>query len=117
MSIDHLFNRVYDINTYNCVHFLCEAWKHVTGQNLSHRLEGFLQPASARVFKKSEIKQLTKLEGPADPCIVVLHKPRHSPHVGMFLRGKVLHISALGVQYQPLHVVQIGFNRVSFYQC
>lgn len=116
MSFDHLMGRVYDVDHYNCAHFVCEAWQYETGQDLAHRMQGFLKTVSDRKFLKTDMQQFTKLTTPVSPCVVVFHMPRESPHVGLFIRGKVIHISRDGVKFQSLDVVKMGFKRVSYYQ-
>lgn len=116
MSFDHLMGRVYDIDHYNCAHFVCEAWQHETGQDLAHRMQGFLRRVSDKQFLKSDIQQFIKLEQPISPCLVVFQRTGISPHIGLFVRGKVLHLDENGVKFQPLDVVNIGFQRMSFYQ-
>lgn len=115
-SIDPLFFHEYDIDKYNCVHFLCDAWKHITGEDLAARMSGWLCAVSEKRFLKEQVRQFERLAQPVSPCIVLFQAPGESPHVGLFYRGKVLHIEQTGVQYMPLNVVAFGFNRVRFYK-
>lgn len=116
MSFDHLMGRVYDIDHYNCAHFVCEAWQHETGRDLAHRMQGFLRRVSDKEFLRSDIQQFIKIEKPLSPCLVVFHLAGVSPHIGLFVRGKVLHLDECGAKFQPLDIVKIDFQRVSFYQ-
>lgn len=115
-SIDPLFFHEYDIDTYNCVHFLCDAWRHITGEDLAGRMSGWLCAVSEKRFLREQVQQFERLSHPVSPCIVLLQSHHQSPHVGLYYRNKVLHLSHDGVQYMPLNVVASGFKRVRFYQ-
>lgn len=117
MGIDKFYNRKYDEVNYNCAHLVCEAWEAETGVDIAHNLRGFLLPPSERRVVLSDLRPLTALEVPTSPCIVLMQQRRHAPHVGLFLRGKVLHIKESGVEFQPLEVATLGFKRVRFYTC
>lgn len=106
MSIDNLLDRTWS-KDYTCNEFACEAWQQITGQNLSKRLNKFLNGKGG--FKK--------LERPISPCIVFFkHNLQTSTHVGVFFDDKVLHLTGCGVQYMPLDIVKIGFKEVSYYK-
>ena len=116
-SIDCLLDRTYDINNYNCVHFLCEAWLYLFDENLESRLNGFLRAITDKQFIKDDIRTFKKIPQPVDPCIVVMQANLQSPHVGLFYGRKVLHLNGHhAAKYEPLHMAMIGFDRVSFYQ-
>lgn len=114
--IDALFSKVYAPPEYHCSHFLCDAWQHITGQDLRTRMAGVLEAVSTGQMKPSDLTQFQRIDAPVSPCIVLLHGRGLNPHVGMFWRGRVLHIGWQGVQYMPLNVVSAGFTKVSFYQ-
>lgn len=116
MSIDALFDRVHDCKAYNCVHFLCEAWQHVTGTDLRPRMRSFYCSIADMHADKATMRQLQPIKQPISPCIVLLTSVGHASHVGLYYNGKVLHLSEQGVQYMPLHIVQLTFNRTRFYQ-
>lgn len=116
ISIDPLFGREYDIDNYNCVHFLCDAWLHVTGQDLEKRMGAFLAAVSNMKAERQTMREFKRLKQPDEPCIVFFKSRHQSSHVGLFLRHKVLHLSRDGVQFQPLHVVASSFEQVRFYQ-
>lgn len=116
MNVDHLFSRRYHIDHYNCVHFLCEAWQAMFNEDLSDRLKGFLRAVSDKQFIRADIRTFKRIAQPADPCIVLFQAPHQSPHVGLFYRRKVLHITPQGVQRVPLSIAAMGFSRVRFYQ-
>lgn len=117
MSLDPLFKKNYDKNYYNCAHFVSDAWELVTGRSISHELSCFLAPSKLRHAPNTLKESWVKLDSPTSPCIVLMRKNRVPPHVGMFFEGRVIHITEIGVQYQPLEVVSRGFANIGFYKC
>lgn len=114
--IDVLFDKTYHKQRYNCVHFVCEAWQLVAGADLSQRMSGVLRAVSdGGGMQRDDMRPFERLNEPDSPCIVLMHG-NQSPHVGLFYRHKVLHITEQGVQYMPLAVAAIGFDRVRFYR-
>lgn len=95
--IDSLFGRQWK-KGYTCHEFACEAWELITGEKLE-------------LGNRKEIKK------PLSPCIVFLYNnERSDSHVGVFYNGKVLHLSARGVQHIPLEFLTMSFRKVSFYK-
>lgn len=106
MSIDPLLDRTWSIK-YTCNEFACEAWQHITGENLEKKMHDFLNGNS----------HFQELSEPISPCIVFFTNNNLTPtHVGVFFDNKVLHLTCRGVQYMPLEVVKIGFKEVSYYK-
>ncbi|OTG78415.1 hypothetical protein B9T31_17600 [Acinetobacter sp. ANC 4558] len=105
MSIDNLLDRTWS-RDYTCNEFACEAWKQITGKDLSKRIYKALSGKGR--FKR--------LEEPISPCIVYFKNSDTSPtHVGLFYCDKLLHLTSRGVQFVPLEVVAMHFREVSFY--
>lgn len=117
MTIDAYLNRTYNRKTYNCAHLVCEVWKDLTGDDISVALRGFLNGRGEGRAVLSDLRKFKRLTAPQSPCIVLFHANRQAPHVGIFLRGRVLHIQPRGVEFQPLDVVSLGFKRIGFYLC
>lgn len=106
MSIDNLLDRVWSKN-YTCNEFACEAWKQITGKDLSKRMFSYLNG-------KGRFKRLDK---PISPCLVFFtNNARSASHVGLFYEGKLLHLSPKGVQYIPLELVAMNFKETRFYR-
>lgn len=116
MSIDGFFHKRYNRQSYNCAHFVCEVWKHVTGAAIDHTFEGFLHPPSARRVDPALRRAFVRLSQPMSPCIVLMQRAKSPPHAGVYLKGRVLHIHENGVEYQPVDVASRGFDRVRFYK-
>ena len=105
MSIDNLLDRIWSPD-YTCNEFLCEAWQQITGENLTERLQHFLNGSG-------EFKRINE---PLSPCIVFFtNGSRSSTHVGLFYCDKVLHLSGRGVQYLPLEILSMNFRETRFY--
>jgi len=102
---------------YNCAHFACEVWAAETGQDITATLRGVLFPPRERCLRLRDVREVTVLDKPVSPCLVLMRN-QWSTHVGVWLRGKVLHLlEDGGVQYMPLKVATIGFPKVRFFRC
>lgn len=116
LSVDKYFSRRYDRKTYNCLHFARDVWFDLTNVDITDRLQGVLFP-DRRVPTRSLLRSFVLLDAPTEPCLVMMHRPRVAPHIGVFVRGKVLHITELGVEFLPRAVASRGFQSVRFYVC
>lgn len=99
----------YDDTEYNCIHFLIDAHSHYTAVDISGKLlnGGFDNVQNLRNFRR--IKE-------PEPFCIVLFRNRYRAHVGLWFEGRVLHLIADGVVWQPLVIAQFGFNKVRFYE-
>lgn len=116
MSIDEFFKRKYNRETYNCAHFASEVWQHLTGESIAHKLAGLLEPPKTRHVRFDLRRQFVRLQAPESPCLALMQRRGSAPHVGIFLRGRVLHIHEMGVEFQPIDVASRGFERIGFYK-
>jgi hypothetical protein len=116
MSTDQFMGRVYNARSYNCAHFVCDVWEQETGQHIGDTLAGVLHAPRERKLKLPDVHRVTVLASPESPCLVLMRN-RWESHVGVYLRGKVLHLIETGVQYVPLDVACIGFPKVRFFRC
>jgi hypothetical protein len=117
LSIDPLLDRI-PTASYNCLDFAIEAWRYLSGDpEAAERLERLSEGVRAEDGHVilSGVRGFTKLDRPRDPCLVVMQRTRTSPHIGIFLRGRVLHLKECGVEYQPIQVVRRYFTRIGFY--
>lgn len=115
MSIDQFFNRRYNKTSYNCAHFAVEVWAHITGVDIAHIMRGFLLPGPSRFARMDLRNSFEKLASPVEPCIVLLQRKGNTPHVGVYIDGRVFHITERGAELQPLDFVAMPFNKVGFY--
>jgi hypothetical protein len=113
---DSLMFKQFDVRTYNCWHLVRDAWQIVTGVDLGLP---DLTRYSATEFNEVSLHWSTtryrEIEKAQSPCIVLLTKGKHMPHVGLFWGGRVLHIRQSGVQNQPIDVVAWGYDSRKFY--
>lgn len=116
MTIDEFFNRKFNRETYNCAHFASEVWQHLTGESIAHKLTGLLEPPKYRHVRFDLRRQFVRLQAPESPCLALMTRRGSPPHVGIYLRGRILHIHELGVEFQPTDVASRGFERIGFYK-
>jgi len=103
------FNRVYHRLKYNCLHFTYEVWQALTGEDL--------QKLITIQLKRSELRNFIELDKPEEPCLVVFQSRFESPHIGIWLRGKVFHLCSAGVRHTELKLASYGFDKVRFVKC
>ncbi len=115
MSIDCYLGRRYNNRSYNCLHFARDVWYDLTGVDITDRLSGLFNPID-RIVKRENLATFTRLDSPVDPCLVLMQRPRVDAHIGVFIRGKVLHIQPTGVQFVPLEFASRGFKTVRYYR-
>lgn len=96
-SVDHFLSRRRR-DDYDCRDLVREAWLAHTGEDIGER----------------RLKIFRRLEKPVDPCIVRFRRNNEN-HMGMFIRGKVLHLSEHIARFDRLDLI-IGFEHVRFYQ-
>jgi hypothetical protein len=116
-SIDPLLIRT-PRDGYNCLDFVIEAWNHLTGDpGVAERLNALsegIHTEDGRVIL-SAVRGFGKLPQPASPCFVVMQRTKTQPHIGIFYKGRILHMIENGVEYQPLPVVRRYFTKIGFY--
>lgn len=115
-SIEKFIVREYDAKNYNCWHFACEVWSSLTGQtytadpvdkldNVAYLHERALQMTG----------QFVTLDGPRDPCFVLMRRQRLTPHVGIFMKGNILHLNERGAFYASADHVTAIFPTVTYH--
>lgn len=101
-SVDAYLDRPYRQGQYTCLEYASEVWMALGGRELAHDW-ATLRHSFARVQR------------PQEPCIALFRSGSRT-HVGVYLRGKVLHLTERdGAQHVPLHVVATWFRTVRFY--
>lgn len=116
-SIDPLLSRT-PAPGYNCLDFVLEAWNHITGDpDVAEKLNALsagIHAEDGRVIL-SAVRGFAKLSQPASPCFVVMQRTKTQPHIGIFYKGRILHMKETGVEYQPVQVARRYFSRIGFY--
>jgi hypothetical protein len=100
---------------YNCAHYAAEVWERETGQDIRHVLGGFFAAKGGRRVDAPAVLTFRRIPAPVEPCLVLLRHGKATPHVGVFLRGRVQHLTHVGPIRQPLDVAKIGYRSVRFY--
>lgn len=111
ININHFFGRLYHIEHYNCMHFTCEVWEHLTGEN---NLREILIKDGCINYER--VKKFIVLEKPDNPCLVYF-KTGIESHLGVFLNGRILHITHAGVRYEHMETLRVCFRKMRFFRC
>lgn len=112
---DSILDR-YLSSEYNCAHYVADVWEHETGQDIRPVLSCFLTHKSERSASLTLVHSMRRIPRPTNPCIVLFRRVKATPHVGIFLRGRVLHLTDKGPIRQLLDVARIGYTSVRFYE-
>jgi hypothetical protein len=117
VNVDQFMTRQYDRKNYNCLHFASDVWETLFGVNLRAHLDGLISGAiAARKVGMPHRHAFKRMAGPADPGIVIFRHPQMTPHVGVCLSGKVLHLTPRGVQFISESVAGYAFKSRTYYE-
>lgn len=95
--LDRYFGKQWS-KDYTCYNLASDVWKDLTGLVL-------------------DVGNYEQLDKPQNPCIVFMtNNYRKDSHVGIFMDGRVIHLSIRGVQWIPLEWLEMQFKEVSFYK-
>lgn len=103
----------YDDKDYNCLHFVCDAYKDLTNQDLSIFVNDLMTSQDKRTINPAKLSSLKKLAEPVNPCLAVMHGAE--PHAGIFVDGFILHLNHNGVGILPPHLAQLQFGLITYY--
>lgn len=113
IKVDKYLSKKYDLRTYNCAHFVCEVWRECFGVDISAALLGLFDKTSGL----SAFRGFRRLTTPVSPCLAVFNRSRSDLHVGIFYKGRVLHIGNAGVEYMPPYNIGFKTYRLRYYAC
>lgn len=122
IEVDRYLGREFHWKRYNCWDFVRDVWLDHAGVDLGNRTpEVVTQQTLKEMFAIQEfdvdgrvVRRIPNLE---DPCLVMLVRPNVLSHVGVYVRGKLLHLQPRGnVIHQDLAVAAQGFTEVRFYK-
>jgi hypothetical protein len=114
--VDKYLNRTFSYKTYNCFHFVRDVWLELTGVDIGDQVPDDKSMDSYNTQALKVANTLVSLANPEDPCLVLLQRARIEPHIGVYYRGRVLHLSRQGAYYAGLDQVSAGYTKVSFYK-
>lgn len=100
---------------YNCAHFVADAWERETGRDIRSIMTGFLAAPGLRRAPPQLREDFIRYRSPVSPCIVIFRRVKATTHAGIFVRGKVLHLTDQGPIRQLLATASIGYTSVRFY--
>ena len=115
LEIDRYLVRRFDLVHQNCWHLVRDAWRDLTGVDLGDRTPQRITKAALVGRFDTDVPAFAKLDTPADPCIVLMTSEGAVPHVGVFVRGKVLQMTQGGASYMPLGIATLGYE-VGYYR-
>jgi len=116
LDIDKYLQKSHDMKNYNCWDFIRDVWLDITGEDIGKRTPKIVSRTNMITKFNDEEKQFHRLEEKQDPCLILFKRNRILPHVGVYVRGKVLHLpEKSNGKYEPLELVKLPFNEVRFY--
>ena len=116
MTIDHCFKKQYHETEYNCAHFVCDVWFHLTRVDISLEMQGFLMPPDERFVYGQAKRNFRIMKKPISPCIVQ-GEAFNEKHVGVFFNNRILHLSEDCVRFESLISFKLNFKKVKYLKC
>lgn len=117
-SVDPLLGKT-RTSEYDCLSFAVDAWRHLVGDvdvlERINALSNGVHTENGHVVL-SAVRGFEKLDGPESPCFVVMQRTKTQPHIGVYWKGRVLHMKDRAVEYQPLAVAKRYFTKIGFYR-
>ena len=112
---DVYLDRSFHPENYTCWDMVRDAWLDVTGVDIGDRTPHPATVAALRARVEADSGHFVLLAAPVTPSIVLMRQRRAVPHVGLFWRGRVLHIRPVGVRFERLVDASRGFSQVTFH--
>lgn len=114
--LEHFMFKEYHERDYNCAHFVAEVWEHITGNDITEDLQGFLLPVGERKIYRDKLRNFKRLDRPKSPSIAVFRGGLSEPHAGIYIDGKIFHIKKAGVFYQNVGLAKAYHYKVNYYE-
>ncbi len=116
MSLDEFLDRQQSPK-YWCGDLAREIWLKLTGRDVQSALGDLLAADAVGMLRPRHVRALAAIPEPVDPCLVIMRKPRAALHMGVFVGGKVMHLTTRGVEYLSLELASRSFQSLRFYVC
>lgn len=116
LVVDDYLDKRYITRSYDCLSMAQEAWHDATGEDVGERLASLLGRGMGRRVSRTHRLAFRRLAAPEDPCLVLMRRARSAPHVGVYVRGRVLHLTERGAEFTAPSVAGRGFSRMEFYR-
>jgi len=117
VSFDTLFLKEYNDENYNCSHFVVDAYKEITGIDISDLLLGFMCQRQDRKVFNSIRENFGQINVIKNKTLLCLMSNSHEKHAGVLYKNKILHLRKTGVEYQSIAIATRFFAKVDFYEC
>lgn len=115
MNIDKYLYKTFKQGKYNCWDFAREVWLELTGTDLGAQTPEDSSFTSYNDRALQVANTLTESQKPKEPCLVLLQRSRLEPHIAVYHRGKVLHLTKRGAYYMSLDQLTPGYTSVRYY--
>ncbi len=115
-STDRYMAWLFDLERCNCWHLARAAWLDLTGRDIGDRTPETITRAALIGRFATDVPTFVKLPGPQEPSLALFTRDRGVPHVGVWVRGRILQMTHSGPSYTPLATAKIGFDQVEFYR-
>jgi hypothetical protein len=109
-------DRRFHLQRYNCWHFTREVWLDLTGEDLGDRTPESLTRAALLGRFDADVPTFVLLDGPQEPCLVLMRRAGDVPHVGVYTGGRVLQITRDGPTNMPILQACSGYDSAEFYR-
>lgn len=117
-SIDSFLQLQYENRHFNCLHLVAKAWLAHTGNDIWPLLKAFHEPTHEQLARRRMRQLFVEIKAPVNPCLVLWQRRKSVPHVGIYLRGRVLHIHEGGVEFELLATAcKAAKTSARFYVC
>ena len=100
----------------NCWQAVQAIWLELTGVDLGDRTPERMAKEALIGRFASDVPGFVRHRSPVDPSIVLMQSPGTVPHVGVYVRGKVLQLWAGRYSFLPLPSATAGWKEVGFYR-
>lgn len=115
-SVDPYLSKIYRKKIYTCIEFSRDVWLDATGEDLADRLPILAVRSEDRRIVPANLRKFERLSKPQSPCIVVMRRPRVVPHMGIYMRGRILQLTQAGASFLSPNFACLGFKTVCFYK-
>lgn len=105
---------MYDDKTYNCLHFACDFYKELTGNDPCLFVDGLLTDKDHRRVNSSALSAFSPTPTPKDGAWAVMHGV--DVHIGIYQNGLIHHLTENGRHATPPHIAQLNHGRITYYE-
>jgi hypothetical protein len=120
VRFDDLFQREYDYERYNCLHFTVEVWRRLFNIDLAFLVPAFVCAGGTHSLQMQAFagaRTFRRLPRPQSPCLCLMRGlAADETHIATWLDGRVLHLVEQGVGYFLPEVVFHQYKKVLFYE-